>query len=142
MPAEVQAVNAALVSLLAADVTLQGFLGNPARIYQALAPEATSYPYLRYQVLSAVDVNAISPRRTHTIYVYYLEAVAQGANTTQIGSVLARVDVLLYGTRQTPMGYVLDWLREEQVGPQRQVIAGADYVTMGQRWRAWLQSVA
>ncbi len=141
MPAEVQTVNTAMVGLLAADTTLQATLGSPMRLYQALAPESTAYPYLRYQVLAATDLNAIAPHRSHTIYVYYLEAVDQGANTTRVGNVMARVDVLLYGTRQTPMGYVLDWLREEQVGPQQQVVSGALYCTLGARFRAWLQPV-
>lgn len=141
MPAEVQVVNAALFGLLSADTTIKAYLGNPARIYQAMAPEGATLPYLRYQVLSALDDNAIAPKRAHTIYVYYLEAVAQGANTTTIGSVMARVDALLYGTRQTPTGYVLDWLREEQTGPMQTLVSGAVYVAMGQRWRAWLQAV-
>ena len=141
MPAEVQTVNAALYSILSADTTLQATLGNPARIFQALAPEGVALPYLRYQVLSALDVNAIAPHRAQTVYVYYLEAVALGANTTQIGNVMARVDAVLYGTRQALIGYVLDWLREEQVGPMQTVVSGAIYSSLGQRWRAWLQPV-
>lgn len=141
MPAEVQTVNAALFDLLSHDTTLKGYLGNTPRIYQALAPEGAGLPYLRYQVLSALDVNAIAPKRAQTVYVYYLEAVGQGANTTQIGSVMARVDVLLYGVRQTLIGYVLDWLREEQVGPTQTVVAGVVYSSLGARFRAWLQAV-
>ena len=140
MAQEVQALNVWLRATLLADATLAGLIGS--RLFVGdLAPQGVTFPYLRMEVLSAIDVNAIPARRTHSIYIIYLAVVTLQVNTAQQAAIMDRVDTVLQAAGATSGSYRFDVLRESQVGPLQSNVEGVVYSEMGAQYRCWVRPV-
>lgn len=119
--------------------------GTP--VYSPLAPEGCSFPYYRYQVLSAQDDVAIAPRRVHTIYVVRVAAVTGGtANVSLLGgtpslaTMMGTADAYLDNAQTTYGGQRIVVLREEQIGPLSYVEVGETFMELAGRYRCWLSN--
>lgn len=117
--------------------------GTP--VYSPLAPEGCTFPYYRYQVLSAQDDVALAPRRVHTIYVVRVAAVTGGTanisllgGTPSLATMMGTADAYLDAANVTYSGQHINALREEQVGPLAYVEVGVPYLELAGRYRVWM----
>ena len=87
------AIDAALYTKLAGGTALTNLLGGTA-IYQYLAPEGVSPPYVIYQRQSQVPINVLSGVAIENA-VYMVKGVTEGPSAVLAGSVAGAIDTLL-----------------------------------------------
>jgi len=103
------ALETALFSTLSGGTALTGALGGTA-IYNRIAPETQSPPYVIFQWQGGGDEN-MTPNRTRRLR-YTVRAVAE--NLDQAGTIAGHVDTLLHQQTLTVTGWANFWLAREQ----------------------------
>lgn len=101
-------------AVLKASPSLAGYLGD--RIYEGAAPKSAAYPFVIYDVVSAVDLMVVGPERIWSDTLVLVKAVAQSSSLA-LAPLASAIDVALTsptgGTVASPSGQVFTSVREE-----------------------------
>jgi hypothetical protein len=128
------AIDAALYSQLAGGSALTNLLGGTA-IYQYLAPEGISPPYVIYQRQSQVPAYVLSGVAMEDA-VYMVKGVTEGPSAVLAGSVAGAIDTLLQDqTLGTVTGYTHIHLRRESSIDYVETDNGVRYSHRGATYR-------
>lgn len=140
MSDELAVLDTWLYATLSADATMKTLIGNPARVYDALAPKTATYPLLIYQLQAGTDVRVVGGTRIMLNALYVVKAGCKDkASFADARAIAARADALLHGARGTAAsGHVLGCVREEPF-KLLEVIEGTEYRWLGGIYRLWAQ---
>ena len=128
------AIDAALYTKLAGGTALTNLLGGTA-VYQYLAPEGVSPPYVIYQRQSQVPINVLSGVAIENA-VYMVKGVTEGPSAVLAGSVAGAIDTLLQDqTLGTVTGYTHIHLRRESSIDYVENDSGVRYAHRGATYR-------
>ena len=131
-----QAIDAALYTLLTGDVTLMALVEG---VYNTVTPAdadedvTVDYPLVIFQQVSAVDEYVLS-RRVRTQYAYQFRVLGTGIDLTTLNSALARIEVLLMDATIVA-GTTLYCRRESQMPGMAEMDAGVMYQQVGATYR-------
>lgn len=105
----INAIETALYSTLAAGTALTTALGGTA-IYNTLAPQGTSYPYVIFKFQGGGDDNTSSTRARSPLYLVKAVSTTGKKNA---GDIDDEVDNLLHGHELTVTGWGNWWTARE-----------------------------
>jgi len=125
------AMGTALYSTLAAGTALTTKLGG-TEIYNAIAPQGTTPPYVVFSYSGGGDDNT-SPRRARSM-VYTVKAVST-EGPRQAGEIDALVDTLLHLQPLTVTGWGNYWTARESDVSYSQEAGGVIYWHRGAQYR-------
>jgi len=100
MFSELTAGDRWMYAVLAADATIQSYVGNPARVYAEDAPPGAVFPYVILKLQAAQqDSYAMGNIRVLSTADYIVEAVGQGQSPDFIAlePIVSQIDALLHG---------------------------------------------
>jgi len=100
MFSELTAGDRWLYSVLSSDPTVQGYLGNPARVFAEDAPAAADFPYVILKLQAAQqDSYAMGNIRVLSTADFIVEAVGMGQTPDFIAlePLVSQIDTLLHG---------------------------------------------
>lgn len=126
---------------LANDATLAGLVG--ARIYEGVAPQGASYPFVLFAVLPDVggDIRGLAASRLGTSQEFICRAVGKDTSFGALQPIAERIDALLQGGSGavSPSGRVVSCVR---LGPAQmvEVTDGVTYRYLGGRYRGLTQA--
>ena len=103
-------VETALYSKLTGASSLTSLLAGTAAVYNGIAPEGASYPYVLFAQMSGVDDHDTSHRARQLIYV--IQGVSK-VGLPQAGSIDAAVDALLHMVPLSVSGWSTFWIARE-----------------------------
>lgn len=131
-------LEVALRQKLAADGTLIGLLGGTS-VFNALAPQGSTYPQVQFGLQAGTDDNE-SLRRSKQM-VYLVKGVAQAGGMTAAGAIDDRCDAILNGSTLTVSGWRIFWMRRESdVRYAEQAEDGKTYFHAGGLYRIRLET--
>lgn len=117
MANEIILVDEWLATVMLADATLTGLVGN--RIYSYVAPEGAAHPLIVYNHQGSSDYIVIGGYRIMNSGLYQIKAIGQADSMTAVQATANQIDVLFGRTegavtggiilachREQPLGYV------------------------------------
>lgn len=139
---ELPGVEQWLYATLSADPTLQGLIGNPARIYNAQAPTNTVYPMVVFQMLASPDVLAVGGNRVMTRSVYVVKAVDRSGSFATCKAIAKQIEALIGNkTGSTTDTSILSCVREAAFELTDTDEAGNTYRQLGGRFQIQAQAL-
>lgn len=114
--AETVVVDEWLDELLSTDTELTTLLGAEGKVFDGVAPDATPYPFVVWQLETTRDVYGVGPRaRILVENDYRIRGVAGVETYTPLAPIAVRLDQLLDGAEaEVAAGLVLSSRRLEQ----------------------------
>jgi hypothetical protein len=127
-----------IYGVLTTDATLQGYIGATARVYDTLAPENATMPFVTFQYQGGYDVRTNGPARIWASTVWLVKAIGTGSTFATLQTIAGRVDALLTGKYgSNTAGQV--WCVREQPFQLLEVDAGVQYRHVGGLYRLWIR---
>jgi len=134
---ELDAIDRWLLAVLSGDGTLTGLVST--RIYDTLAPQGATMPYVVYQNQAGHDVRGVGPSRIMADVLYVVKAVCEGTSFTPVRAIADRIDTLLQGASGSNVdGTVLACVRESPFS-MIETTDGKQYRWRGGVYRLWAQ---
>lgn len=130
-----QAIDAALYSLLTGDAVLMALVDN---VYNTVTPDdddedvTVAYPLVIFQQVSGLDDYTLGVR-VRTAYLYQFRVLGTGIDIPPLNSALARIEALLMDTAVT--GTTLYCRREGELPYSSERDAGVMYQQVGATYR-------
>ncbi|MDE2100089.1 MAG: hypothetical protein KGL39_22735 [Patescibacteria group bacterium] len=129
-----------LYSTLSGDATMQGLIGNPARVYSGLAPEGSAFPYIVLRFLAGPDTVAVGGVRIMTNPVYLVMGIDKSSSFATLASINAQIETLIGNqTGATSDTTILSCVREQPYERADSDSAGNVYRYLGGRYRLQVQ---
>jgi hypothetical protein len=95
---ELRYVHKFLYDTLRNSTAVQALCGNPARVYESLAPEGAVTPFIIFAFMSAHDVNTVGAgSRSFTEPIYKIVAVDQDDGADRVGQVADAIEAAVTG---------------------------------------------
>lgn len=139
---ELSGVEAWVFSTLANDPTMQGLVGNPARVYSAIAPEGSAFPYVVMTYLAGADVIATGGGRVMSRPIYVVKGVDNASSFANLKAIATQIETLIGNqTGTTPDTRILSCVREQPFELIEVDQAGVVYRNLGGRYRIEAQSL-
>lgn len=145
---EITIGEAWIYELLATDPTLNGLGYDDSRVWSAIAPAGTPYPYIIITRQASRDVNGLGNRlaRIMSSVLFQVAAIDEGPQWEDLAAAAKRIDELLHGKEgtvfdddgTTPLGYVLSSVREQPFSLV-EAVEGKQYRRLGGLYRLQLQ---
>lgn len=145
---EITVGEAWIYELLATDATLNALGVDESRVWSAIAPSGTEYPYIIISRQSGRDINGLGNRlaRIMSSVLFQVAAIDEGPQWEDLAAVAKRIDELLHGKSGTvfddddvtPLGFVLSSVREQPFSLV-EAVEGKHYRRLGGLYRLQLQ---
>lgn len=124
---------------LAIDTTLTGLVGD--RIYDGVAPEGTTFPYVVYNFQGGSDAVAVGAARVLNNSLFQVKAVAMAQSYIGPAEIADRIDVLLQAATGTAVdGLILGTNREQPI-MYTEVVDKTQYRHVGGLYRMFTQEL-
>ena len=121
----------AIYSALANDETLSGLVTG---VYNTIALQSTTYPFIIFQLISAEDDYTLT-QRVREVYRYQVRCVAEGYDNETCVAAMRKVDALLTGASLSVSSYTFWYARRSrQFAYAETDFAGKAYQTVGAEW--------
>ncbi|MGH2519756.1 MAG: tail completion protein gp17 [Chloroflexota bacterium] len=139
---ELTGIETWLYTQLANDATMQGLVGNPARVYAGLGPEGAPFPYLVYQYMAGPDVIATGGARVMTRALYTIKAVDKSSSFVTCRTIMNQVETIIENqTGSTADTRILSCIREQPLELVETDSSGTVYRHLGGRFRIQAQAL-
>lgn len=145
---EISIGEAWIYGVLEGDATLAGLGYNDSRIWSAIAPSDTPYPFILVSRQASSDVNGLGNKlaRIMSSVLFQVAAHDQGPQWADVAGAAARIDELLHGKagelldddESTVLGRVLSCVREQPLSIV-EAVEGRHYRRLGGLYRLLIQ---
>ena len=133
------ALEAAIFTKLAADSTLTGYLGGTA-IYNGIAPQGASYPYVIFSATSEIDNYTLAAEASQE-FLYTVKAVTKSPGGSPSRKSASQIDerckAVLNNTTLTISGKTLLSIRRATGFKYDESADGVLYHHVGADYRIW-----
>lgn len=124
--------STALTTLLAGGTASQS-------VFQDLAPEGATAPYVVYQTQSPSMPQYVFSRVAYENTIYAVRGVTQGPSKAAGGTIAAKIDAALNDATLTVSGYTFLKCRRLQDIDYGEIVAGVRVSHIGGAYRVWAQ---
>lgn len=105
------------------------------RIYQGIAPQGTSFPYVVYQFQGGADLDTQRVARVWADLVYLVKAVTTGSSFAAIRAIADAIDARLHGASGATADAAVDACVREQPFQLTEADGGVNYRHLGGVYR-------